>query len=106
MSIGNKIRELRQKKHWSQYDLAQESGVNRASIQLIETDKVRKIPYGTLTALALALDIAADELHKEADIIQPGLIANHKDSVIKELENIKSEFSDRIDTIIKRLRQL
>lgn len=47
MTIGKRIRKLRLERKWSQYDLADKSGVPRPVINLIESNKVKKLIIAT-----------------------------------------------------------
>ncbi|MEJ2881299.1 helix-turn-helix domain-containing protein [Pedobacter sp. GR22-6] len=59
--LAKKVKELRTKKGYSQEELAEQAQLNLRTIQRIEAGKTE--PRGdTLKRLALALDVAADEL--------------------------------------------
>ena len=61
MTLGDKIRELRQAKNWSQPRLFEESGVSVTTISRLE--KRRYAPQDrTVRDLARALDVPAEEL--------------------------------------------
>jgi len=59
---GDKIRVLRQKKHWSQNDLARVSGVFQGAISRLEANRQTNTRADTLIAVARALGVRTDEL--------------------------------------------
>lgn len=63
-SMGQRIRRLRKAKGWSQTDLAERSGLARATIARLELARGReRLPsFSTLEGLARAFDITLDEL--------------------------------------------
>ena len=60
--MGEKVKELREAKGWTQEQLAQKSGLSRVTISLIETGKPKEIMSGTIKALANALEVPVDAL--------------------------------------------
>lgn len=62
-SIGDKILALRKAKGWSQYDLEQKSGVSRPTIQLIESNRLKKVEYWNVKRIAEALEVDPDVLY-------------------------------------------
>jgi transcriptional regulator with XRE-family HTH domain len=61
MEIGNRVRELRQERDWSQPELARRAGLTKASISLLELGK--RVPGAdTVEKLAQALDVEVGEL--------------------------------------------
>lgn len=61
ISIGNRIKELRITKEWTQAKLAEESGVEPSNISHIER-AATKLSLPTLVNIANALDVTLDEL--------------------------------------------
>lgn len=57
MAIYLRLRELRQARGWSQGELSRRSGVRKATISTIETDKAKGISFAILEALADALGV-------------------------------------------------
>ncbi len=97
ITVGERIRILRRKKGWSQYDLAEKSGVLRQTITLIETSRVNRIRYENVVAIAKALEVSPDELY--------GNIPEEKRPIydaITELEEAKKT----IDAAIDRLKKI
>ena len=65
-SIGDKIRDLRERKGWTQDDLAEAAGIHRVTIAKYEAGKVE--PKSTsLSRLAAALEVEAGFLLGESD---------------------------------------
>ncbi len=60
-----KLRELRNKRGFSQTDLADKSGVPQTTISAIE--KSNKLTYETAKKLARALGVSTDELSEEVN---------------------------------------
>ena len=60
--LGDRIRELREGKGWTQEDLATASGVVRPTISLIERGNTAQPRYDTIQRLAAALEVDAGEL--------------------------------------------
>lgn len=56
--MGEKIRELREKKRMSQEELAKRSGISRQTISSLETGKVDSVTTGTIEAIAKALEVS------------------------------------------------
>lgn len=60
--MESKLKELRTQRHMSQQELADASGVSRATIANIELGNQKNIMTGTLVKLADALGVSAREL--------------------------------------------
>lgn len=60
--MGYKIRELRESKRMTQEELAEKSGVSRATISAMENGVVRNTTTGTLIKLAEALGVTIDQI--------------------------------------------
>lgn len=59
---GDKIRQLRQARRWSQADLARVSGVDQGTISRLENNMQEKTRIETLVALARTFKVATDDL--------------------------------------------
>lgn len=59
--LGQRIKELREKKGWSQADLARQAGKDRQAIEIIENGKVNPTVY-SLFEIAKVLDVSLSEL--------------------------------------------
>ena len=62
ISIGKNIREVRERKNWSQKDLERKSGIVNTQISAYETGK-KEPTLHTLATLASALGVTMDELY-------------------------------------------
>ena len=60
--IGERVRNVRRRRMWTQARLAREAGVSPTTISGIETGKIGRPHFGALTKLARALDVAPEEL--------------------------------------------
>lgn len=58
------IRELRQKKGWTQTELARRAGVKQGVLSDIESGKTKHPRIDTLAAIAFALGVRIEELLK------------------------------------------
>lgn len=93
--IGNRIREIRKKKNWTQAKLAEKSGVEPSYISHIERG-VTKLSLPTLISIANALNASLDEivytnLYKSAHIsnrIIENLIADCTDEEISSISEV------------------
>ncbi|MFD2542575.1 helix-turn-helix domain-containing protein [Lacinutrix gracilariae] len=61
VEFGNKIRQLRDEKGWSQEELAFKSGFHRTYIGMIERAE-RNISLKNIARMALAFDVKIEEL--------------------------------------------
>lgn len=61
VSAGRRLRELRQERGWSQYELARRAGVSQGTLSNIERGDTQPFP-ATQRALAEALGMEAREL--------------------------------------------
>ena len=61
ISIGNRIKEVRTEKGWTQAKLAEKSGVEPSNISHIER-AATKLSLPTLVNIANALDVTLDEI--------------------------------------------
>lgn len=68
IEFGTWVRQEREKKNWSQSDLARESGLYRSIINNIETGKSNSAP-ATLTALANAFGYPPKFLFELVDLL-------------------------------------
>jgi repressor LexA len=66
MSLGSKVRELRQNLGWSQQKLADSAGLSHAYISRLEQDSIKNPLADALIRLARALGVDANELTKVA----------------------------------------
>lgn len=66
MSLGQKIRQLRQQRGWSQAQLAMKSGLSRSHISLIEMRETVHPRTDALFKLARAFNIPVEELYEAA----------------------------------------
>ncbi len=67
---GAKIRSLRQKRRWSQFDLARVSGVDQGTISRLETNNQGDTRIDTLVRISRALGVPTDELFVPAEPLE------------------------------------
>lgn len=88
MTIGEKIKDARLKKRFTQEELASRVGVQKSAIAKWETGRVENIKRSSLQKLAEALEISPAELigsGQEAPAISP---------VMKEITGILATMND------------
>ena len=66
MSIGSKVRQLREARGLSQFELARRSQLPQSSLSRIETDVVRDVKSRILSRLADVLDVSLEALTETA----------------------------------------
>lgn len=67
--IGERLRELRRERGWTQQDLADRSGIKRTYIALLESSRRRSIGARNALKLAAAFGITVDELLREKKVL-------------------------------------
>lgn len=60
--MGYRIKELREIKNMTQEELAEKSGISRATISMLENNATKEVLISTLKALASALDTTVNDL--------------------------------------------
>jgi transcriptional regulator with XRE-family HTH domain len=60
--MGYKIKELREIRNMTQEELAEKSGISRATISMLENNTTKEVLTSTLRALASALDTTVNDL--------------------------------------------
>ena len=87
MSIGTKIRELREARGMSLEDVAKLCGTTRQAIYKYENEIVTNIPYDRIILLAKALNTSPSQLFdwKEEKIISPHDPITEGEKVMLEL---------------------
>jgi transcriptional regulator with XRE-family HTH domain len=68
--VGERVRNVRRLRMWTQARLAQEAGVSPTTISGIETGKIGRPHFGTLGKLARALGVAPEELLDSRESIE------------------------------------
>lgn len=98
-SIGQRIREVRNDKHFTQEYLANATGVNVSHISNIETNKV-KVSLTLLVQICNALDVTMDyllenEYHNPTSTLEKELL-----NTIKDMKKEKQETLLRIAKVL------
>jgi transcriptional regulator with XRE-family HTH domain len=103
MTLGSKVKELRDAKHWSQGKLATTSGLSRSYISRIERDHYNGLGGEALVKLAAALGVTEGVL-LEASGLEPVLPGQVK----TEFENFVSWLAAKNLTAkqLQKLRKL
>lgn len=60
------IRELREKRGWSQSELSRRSGVKQGVLSYIESGRTKRPRIDTILAIAAALEVPVEKLMKKA----------------------------------------
>lgn len=117
MSIGSRIKELRMKHGYTQDQIAEKLGMNRANFSNYERD-VATPPGETLVKIAEILRTSTDHLlGKETDmehVLDVATTVNERDFLIlarhaeeipkEERENVKKFIADTIESYLKRIK--
>ena len=80
---GKLLKDVREKRHWSQYTLAKLSGVTQATICSIETGKSTRINSKTRQKLAKAFKIPAEKLFPDPEDVLV-IVRQNLDTRLKE----------------------
>ena len=84
MSLGSRIKELRTQKGVSVDELANKTGISRATLYRYENASIKKIPVDILEKICFALEITPTELMNEAvqtDNVLPESSNNPQDAL-------------------------
>jgi transcriptional regulator with XRE-family HTH domain len=71
MSLGEKVKTLREKKGMNQKEVAEASGITQATISRIESGQVKELKSEALKRLAGALGVTVDYLVDKTDKLTP-----------------------------------
>lgn len=74
-SVGERIRQVRRERSWTQTDLANAIGVSRSAVAQWETDRAGQV-RDNLTRIARALDVSAEYLLHGRDKYASGLASS------------------------------
>lgn len=88
MDIGKRIIELREKKGWSQRELARRANLNPSVMNRIETGD-RPLRAEELKIIASLLDVTADYILGESK--SPSLSAKDERDIAKRMEKMKKD---------------
>lgn len=102
MTIGQRIKNLRQKKNWTQKELGEKVGINWTNITRYEKDKI-KPSVKMLRKFADALEVPADKLVYDEEETKPDLFLQDKELLKQFIEVEKMNEEDK--AAIKRLIQ-
>ena len=103
MNLAQKIKLLRSKKDWTQYDLAQNSGVSLQSIKMYEAGKNKGITTTILKKIANALNVNVEFfLDSEFGSSISSSISSSKN---KKLSSIVRQSSDNLSVNRKNLKK-
>jgi transcriptional regulator with XRE-family HTH domain len=102
MTIGQRIKNLRQKKNWTQKDLGEKVGINWTNITRYEKDKI-KPSVKMLRKFADAFEVPVDKLVYDEEETKPELFLQDKELLKQFIEVEKMSEEDK--TAIKRIIQ-
>ncbi|WP_281227006.1 helix-turn-helix domain-containing protein [Flavobacterium aquiphilum] len=74
MSIGVKIKRLREKNNWSQPELAYRLGISQTTLCNIESDKCKKIDFLLVVKVCQEFDVTFDYFLKNKKSSQKGCV--------------------------------
>lgn len=87
MTLGQKIRELRAERGWTQLELAKHSGLDRGYIANLEIDNVNKPAAEVFLKLAHAFNIRPEELYQAAGYIEEIKTSSKNDESADQILN-------------------
>jgi transcriptional regulator with XRE-family HTH domain len=61
-TLGDRVRELRKARGWSQQKLGDEAGVTAQTVWLLETHQLKDVKLSTLSKIAGALEVPVPDL--------------------------------------------
>ena len=109
MSLGNKVKELREKCELTQKQLADKSGITQATISRIESGSVKELKSDALIRLSNALNVTIDFLvGKTNKLSSSEIIDNDKDAnfIFRGFEKLsegnKKQLKDYVDFLIQK----
>ena len=98
---GEKIRTLRNKRRWTQKQLALASGVDQSIISNLENNAKPGTRIETMVALARALGVATDDLFVPAEPIPVEPTDPRLDVMMRMVENMTDEEKDSVEMFIR-----
>ncbi len=69
MSLGNRIKTLREQKHMTQQELAKRTGISQATISRLEHHLMRQLKSDAMRKLAVELNTTIDFLAGKEDVV-------------------------------------
>ena len=88
MGLSRKIVVLRERKGWSQIDLARAAGIPQPTICRLESGDIKQPKMTTLMRIARALEVSSDQLasddHDVAQTRPPTLVVKPRNVVVEE----------------------
>jgi transcriptional regulator with XRE-family HTH domain len=88
-----RLRQLREERGFSQYSLAQQSGVGRSTIAALETAERGAHP-STMRALARALEVRVPDLYRDPIITPPPSQDRPEEGMGQSYERLREELRD------------
>jgi transcriptional regulator with XRE-family HTH domain len=62
MTLGDRVRELRKARGWSQQALGDRAGVTAQTVWLLETHQLKDVKLSTLSKISGALEVSITDL--------------------------------------------
>lgn len=90
INLGQKLKELRTEREWTQAELSKRTGLDRGYLAYIESGRVGKPSADTFLKLARAFNIRPEELYQAAGYIKEASTAyRYKESAEDILERLR-----------------
>ena len=103
-TIGDKVKELREQKGWSQDYLAEMAEISQTTIWRLENGKLKRgLPKNLVKTLAAALDVSPDTL--EEQVIKLDHLPEDILNFVKDPNNLNEVRKAIYPLIVKRLEQ-
>jgi transcriptional regulator with XRE-family HTH domain len=98
---GDKIRALRNKKRWTQKDLAMAAGVDQGLVSRLENNDQRGTRIDTLVAVARALGVATDDLLVPAEPLPMEPTDPQMDVMMRLVEDMTPEERESAEMFVR-----
>ncbi len=108
MSLGEKVRALRDKKGMNQKQVAEASGITQATISRVESGLVKELKSEALRRLAEALGVTMDYLVDKAENLTPSDILSSDTTaryILKGYEKLSRDGRDQLRNFVHFLQE-
>ena len=108
MTLGQRVKALREKLGMNQRELADKSGINQANISRIESEKVEQMMSEALGRLARALGVTVDYLVGRTEALTPDEIIQSDPTaeyIFRGYEKLSAEGRAQLKNFIRFLEE-
>jgi len=108
MTLGEKVRRMREKLGMNQKQLAEASGITQATISRIESGQVKELKSEALKRLAKALGITVDYLVDKTDRLTPNDIVRSDPTaqyIFRGYEKLSATGREQLKSFVRFLEE-